>query len=527
MCVTAAVALAACGAHAAESSGASRSDDTATAGSQRQDDCELSARSATTVSQAEASDFNGDGYADLAIPAPLSTVDGTALAGAISVVYGSPDGPDTANAQVISRASDGELGQLAGQGLRLGDRALARDLDADGHTDLVATVTDDEGVSHVLLLWGSADGLAGGTTLPASEGPHGGDFDGDGNADLLLEEHDGEAVTVLYGPFSRDGEASRTDTLGTDFYGSFGRGGEVNEVIVGDATGDGRDDVVTSRSFEEMQDPGALHVSGPNGLRVVEPCLLDAYSANGIVADVTGDAVGDVVVRDVGEVSEYSQFEPGEVVVLPGATDAVPGPADTITPKAAGLPRETGEEAVDDVNGDGVIDEADQRDRGDEFGAALAARDVDGDGAADLVIGMPGRNTPDGPTDTGAVVLLPGGADGVDRERAVVIEQDTPGVPDESELVDRFGSAVWLGDMNGDGHPELAVGAPGESDGEAAQPTGAVWIFEGTADGPATDAVIAFGPAELGAPATGSDGSVVQTRGTGFGGGFVDPAGRP
>lgn len=55
----------------------------------------------------EAPDFNGDGYADLAAPGTLSTVDGVQLAGAVSVVYGSRSGLDTEHTQVVSRATKG------------------------------------------------------------------------------------------------------------------------------------------------------------------------------------------------------------------------------------------------------------------------------------------------------------------------------------------------------------------------------------------------------------------------------------
>ncbi len=47
---------------------------------------------------------------------------------------------------------------------------------------------------------------------------------------------------------------------------------------------------------------------------------------------------------------------------------------------------------------------------------------------------------------------------------------------------DRFGSAVAdIGDMNGDGIPDLAVGAPNDDDG--ADNAGAVWILMMQADG--------------------------------------------
>ncbi|HET6354629.1 MAG TPA: integrin alpha, partial [Streptomyces sp.] len=54
----------------------------------------------------------------------------------------------------------------------------------------------------------------------------------------------------------------------------------------------------------------------------------------------------------------------------------------------------------------------DERAGGYGFGDVLTAADVNGDGYADLAIGLPGEDTGQVP-DTGAVVLLPGGKKGL------------------------------------------------------------------------------------------------------------------
>ncbi|GDY76094.1 hypothetical protein SAV31267_055790 [Streptomyces avermitilis] len=55
-------------------------------------------------------DFNGDGFADLAISAPNATVSGVGEAGYLSVVYGSSAGADSAHPKLITRATEGVPG---------------------------------------------------------------------------------------------------------------------------------------------------------------------------------------------------------------------------------------------------------------------------------------------------------------------------------------------------------------------------------------------------------------------------------
>ncbi|MEV0371720.1 hypothetical protein AB0I10_18130 [Streptomyces sp. NPDC050636] len=87
-----------------------------------------------------------------------------------------------------------------------GGSPAARDFDGDGFTDLAVTVsTDADGHVGTVMLWGSSAGLSGGMTLPGGRGLHGGDFDGVGRTDLLLDNYygsgrqDGDGPSVLYG----------------------------------------------------------------------------------------------------------------------------------------------------------------------------------------------------------------------------------------------------------------------------------------------------------------------------------------
>ena len=122
---------------------------------------------------------------------------------------------------------------------------------------------------------------------------------------------------------------------------------------------------------------------------------------------------------------------------------------------------------------------------GARFGAALAAGDLDGDGYADLAIGAPGEDA-GGLTDapaSGVVSVLYGSSGGLrTRAGATTFSQNSVGVAGNAESGDQFGAALAIGDLDGDGRGDLAVGAPGDSVGGAAN-AGAVTVLYGRAQG--------------------------------------------
>jgi FG-GAP repeat/K319L-like, PKD domain/PKD domain len=161
--------------------------------------------------------------------------------------------------------------------------------------------------------------------------------------------------------------------------------------------------------------------------------------------------------------------------------------------------------------------------QGDAFGRALAAAgDVDGDGLPDLVVGAPGADT--GGTNAGRIRVLRGsdglvlrtidggagfdafgsavaGAGDVDGDGLADVIAGAPGANGNTGYAkvysglggallytfagaaagDRMGAAVaGVGDLDGDGHADVAVGAPGSSAG--APGGGRVVVYSG-ADG--------------------------------------------
>jgi hypothetical protein len=90
----------------------------------------------------------------------------------------------------------------------------------------------------------------------------------------------------------------------------------------------------------------------------------------------------------------------------------------------------------------------------DRFGSALAAGDFNGNGKADLAVGMPGENF-GGATDAGIVVVLYGSTNGLLPASWERLGQQRVGGLDESG--DQFGLALAAGDFDNDGKDDLAV----------------------------------------------------------------------
>jgi hypothetical protein len=139
-----------------------------------------------------------------------------------------------------------------------------------------------------------------------------------------------------------------------------------------------------------------------------------------------------------------------------------------------------GSVAAQERIGEGVGGFTGQLDPFDSFGQGLAALgDLDGDGTTDLAVSAPGDD--DGGSERGALWILFLLPDGKSRAQQKV-SSTSGGFGGALANGDSFGSSVAsLGDLDGDGHTDIAAGAAEDNDGGLDR--GAVWILSPGPDG--------------------------------------------
>lgn len=400
-------------------------------------------------SVSSAGDMNGDGYADVIVGAVTFTA-GQSLEGAAFLFLGSPAGVST----TFHRRY--ELNQ---PGANMGESvAVAGDVNGDGFSDVIVGAENFGGalLGGVAIYHGGTEFTAATPTLSWSYGltnglagtsvAHAGDVNGDGYGDLIVGVPDatstlaGEGIVhVHYGSTSGPTAAASVTLAGGSAGARFG----TCVATAGDVNGDGYADVMIGAPQTNGVGRVAVHHGTAGGLLTTPSWSLNGTpgselgSALMTAGDVNSDGFADVIIAapTIDEVRVYLGTAAGLEVT----------PHIIFTPPATGI----------------------------RFGAAVStAGDVNGDGYSDVIISAPLFTN--GQNEEGAVLIYHGSDSGLVDVADRIIEGATADA--------HFGISVsGIGDANGDGYDEVAIGADLHSAGQINE--GRVAVYRGSATG--------------------------------------------
>jgi hypothetical protein len=390
-------------------------------------------------------DFNGDGFADLAIGAPGDYVAGLGGAGAINLIRGSAVGLTVAGDEQyhqdsLSVPDVAEAGDAFGQALAVGD------FNGDGVADLAVGVP--------------AEGVGSGASVEAGAGAVNVFYGWSGGYQLFVgyqawdqdivgvpgtsEAGDAFGAALAAGDFNCDLRSDLAVGVPLEDVGSVSNAGAVNVFYAGSAA-------LTNVGAQLWHQDSPGIANGPQSADELGHALA--------AGDFDGDGCDDLAIGVPGE-------DPGGFFSLPndffGAVHVLYGGPNGLTSTDSQFWRR------------GHAGLGGWPDGFDFFGWSLAAGDFDGDGNDDLAIGGPGN--------AGSVLVLFGSGAGLTADDSQSLHQNAPGIPGTSEYLDFFGWSLVAADFDADGFDDLAIGVPFESVGAVAA-AGAVNVNYGGRDG--------------------------------------------
>lgn len=407
-------------------------------------------------SLAPAGDVNGDGFSDIVIGAYLYDR-GFTNQGAAFVHYGKGVGTEVTDGDTLATYPQNEAWfgwAVAGAG----------DLNGDGYGDVIvgARYFDNgqanEGATFVYYggaVFGIGKKLAAMQESNQTDGWLGcavasaGDVNGDGFSDVVIGaysyddgQYDEGLALIFHGGASLTSAESVETVAGTIDRSRFGA--MVRDA--GDINGDGFDDIIVNAPGATLTEGATtIYYGSANGINNGAPLPAQAIpfgrSASG-AGDVNGDGYADVIVGS------------------PNVGTGIGGTARIFYGSAAGVNLGTPQVLTEPNNGS-------------LFGIAVAsAGDVNGDHYADVIVGASKYKV--GSEVRGAAFVYYGSASGVGTAPRILA-----GVRKNSSAGQAVSSA---GDLNGDHYDDIIVGAPTTQDNNTFE-VGAALIYYGSANG--------------------------------------------